>query len=96
MLDLGGWISGVPVPAWSRRELMPGEWREGPARPVAARRRLEPSGGTTRCTRRRLLAGAAGTDDLLGRMEGSNVNTSGWGEGRKRRLEEGADTSGVT
>ena len=97
LLDLGGWISGVPVPAWSRRELMPGEWREGATRPVASKRRLEPSGGTTRATRRRLLllAHAAGIGDLMDRCDG-HEGAMGRGGGRRLRMEEGADVSGVT
>ena len=41
LLDLGGWISGVGVPAWSRRELLPGEWRETGGEPLAKRQRMD-------------------------------------------------------
>ena len=62
MLDLGGWISGIGVPSWSRRDLLPGEWRERECvhEPLSKRRRLEPTGGTSRFAKRRLLAEAAG------------------------------------
>ena len=90
LLDLGGWISGVGVPAWSRRALLPGEWREGEGALTKRRRRLDPTGGTTSWARRQRLAEAAGIGETLTRLE------LGGGRGKRRRLEEGADNTGVT
>ena len=90
LLDLGGWVSGVGVPAWSWRALRPGEWREGEGGPLVKRRKLEPTGGTSRDERRWRLAEAAGTGGTLGKL------AVGRGGGERRRLEEGADNTGVT
>ena len=109
MLDDGNMVSGVPVPHWADRELRPGEWREQETggeeegRRGKRVRRGGLAGGVCRSRGERLygLSWETGTVRTLwnaggGRYQGAMAWAQERGRRVVRRLEEGADESGVT
>ena len=108
-LDDGNMVSGVPVPHWADRELRPGEWREaGPGCETgegggvgSGRGVLLGRGCRSRGERMYGLSWEAGTVRVLwraggGRYQDAMVWAQERGRSTLRRMEEGADVSGVT
>ena len=92
VLDDGNWISMQPVPAWSHRTLRPGEWREREEEGGEVKRRKKEN-GTFYSKEARVSAVAAAAGIFTVRYNTAcGVRT----KYRVRRVEQGADVSGVT
>ena len=91
---LGGWVSAVPVPAWSTRALGPGEWREVEPTRVEQRVSVEKVRLGSRETRAKRLREVAASGAELCTSGSDRMYTIKYK--CRRRVEDGADVSGVT
>ena len=91
---LGGWVSAVPVPAWSTRALGPGEWREVEPPRVEQHMRVEKVRLGSRETRTQRLREVAELGAELCTSGSNRMYTIKYK--CRRRVEDGADVSGVT
>ena len=92
-LDDGNWVCAQPVPCWASRQLRPGEWREREGEGGMLKRQKLRASGTYFTKRARIsaIAEAAGLHPVSTKSEGTEHVRY-----KVRRLECGADVSGVT